>query len=207
MSDNRKVPSAGEFLATVKEFSADQGGSKTAGELPPRLGTVDAGYGGSGAALVQFDGETTTGTRAYIPLQPVYPGDRVVLLPVGHTYVIAGALGVAGTGWTALAPGPGIASTPVVRREGNAVFSRGSFQFAAGGTITSAFVTLGTLPVAPINFAPAAQYLVGIGTSFAAIFQGIILPTGEVQIRTFQAGGVAYSTNSSFSITTPWLLG
>ena len=57
---------------------------------PARLGTIAAGYSGSGAAGVVFDGEASAGARTYVTLAPVRAGQRVVLIPVGHTYVVLG---------------------------------------------------------------------------------------------------------------------
>ncbi len=73
--------------------------SSAAATLGPRLATVDAAYSGSGSVPVIFDGESVAGVRLYVALAPVLAGQRVVLLPVGHTYVILGATvgGVAGS--------------------------------------------------------------------------------------------------------------
>jgi hypothetical protein len=57
------------------------------------IGTVDAAYSGTGNAKVLFDGETVAGSRTYVVLEPVSPSDRVLLVPVGRSYVIAGKVG------------------------------------------------------------------------------------------------------------------
>jgi microcystin-dependent protein len=89
-----------DFLAALRGPSgAASTPSSTAATLGPRLATVDAAYSGSGSVPVVFDGESAAGVRVYVALAPVLAGQRVVLLPVGHTYVILGATtgGVAGS--------------------------------------------------------------------------------------------------------------
>jgi microcystin-dependent protein len=60
---------------------------------PVKLGTVDALYTGGGRPRVLFDGESLMGVREYpwVGSQP-RAGQRVVLQPVGHGYVILGPL-------------------------------------------------------------------------------------------------------------------
>lgn len=76
-----------DFLAALR---GDAQPPSAAAMRGPRLGTVDASYGGTGAARVIFDGESAAGLRSYVVLQPVAVGQRVVLLPVGNTFVILG---------------------------------------------------------------------------------------------------------------------
>lgn len=114
----------------------------------------------------------------------------------------AGGAGPVDTGWIAVTPGTGVAMMPVVRRQGSLVHARGVFQYAAGGTIGSSFVTVGKLPG---GCAPAQQWPIGIGSSLPSVFQGMLLPDGSIQIRTFQPGGAAYTSSSSFSLVGSWL--
>lgn len=62
-------------------------------ERPNKIGTIDPAYV-SGRAKVTFDGESTMSTKTYSYLSPYTPvaGHRVVLLPVGTSYVILGRL-------------------------------------------------------------------------------------------------------------------
>lgn len=76
-----------DFLAALRGDAPPPSAAATRG---PRLGTVHASYSGTGAARVTFDGEVSAGLRSYIPLQPVAVGQRVVLLPIGNTFVILG---------------------------------------------------------------------------------------------------------------------
>lgn len=72
-----------------------------------KLATVDASYSGgvNGPCRVTFDGESSLTTRSY-PCAGYAPvaSQRVVMLPVGNTYVVIGALDEPGT---ALSSGAG----------------------------------------------------------------------------------------------------
>lgn len=83
------------FLEALVGFTDQPASGPTPSEdRPPRIGTVDATYSGTGPAKVLFDGETIAGTRLYVVMTPVAASDRVVLIPVGTSYVILGKLGV-----------------------------------------------------------------------------------------------------------------
>ena len=85
---------ARDFLEALTGYSdAPADGYTPSKDRPARIGTVDPAYSGTGNAKVTFDGETVMGTRTYVPLVPVLANDRVVLLPVGRSYVIVGDLG------------------------------------------------------------------------------------------------------------------
>jgi hypothetical protein len=59
-----------------------------------RLATVDPNYNGTGNPRVIFDGETTVSAKTYEFIGNVPgPGERVVVQPMGDTYVITGTLG------------------------------------------------------------------------------------------------------------------
>lgn len=75
------------FFEAVAEYD------KTDAKGFNRCGTIDPGYAGSGPARVLFDGETTISQKSYqfIGTAPV-AGRRVVLMPVGSTYVILGMI-------------------------------------------------------------------------------------------------------------------
>lgn len=89
------VPDATDLLAALTGAAQP--------DLPPkaRLGTVDPAYTaltGYPSAIpgprVTFDGETTLSVKQYPVVGPYIPApaDRVVLVPVGRTYVVVGAL-------------------------------------------------------------------------------------------------------------------
>jgi hypothetical protein len=64
--------------------------------IPPRnrMGTIDSGYPGSGWPRVVFDGEATVSAKAYAHVDAYTPAadDRVVLVPVGGTWLIIGSV-------------------------------------------------------------------------------------------------------------------
>ena len=66
-------------------------------DRPARLATVASGYSGSGPVPVVFDGETAAGARLYVSTVLVVAGQRVILIPVGSSFVIVGVIG--GTGY------------------------------------------------------------------------------------------------------------
>lgn len=89
MSGNYLARTLLESMASYAEPAESDG---TSSSRDVRLATVTSGYSGTGAALVVFDGETVAGARTYLPLTPVVADDRVVLLPVGGTYIIVGSV-------------------------------------------------------------------------------------------------------------------
>lgn len=62
-----------------------------------KIATIDPAYVASSypgtLPRVTFDGETVLSTRRYASLYAPTPNDRVVMLPVGTTYVILGKIG------------------------------------------------------------------------------------------------------------------
>lgn len=81
------------FLQSVAGYThqTQPGESSTA---PVKIGTIDAAYSGTGFAKVKFDGESVTSVKPYPFLASYFPvpGDRVVLMPAGTTYVIMGKI-------------------------------------------------------------------------------------------------------------------
>lgn len=107
---------------------------------PARLGTIAAGYSGSGSAGVVFDGEASAGARTYVTLAPVRAGQRVVLIPVGHTYVVLGPV-------TGGAPGGDL--PPGTSLEGHWTAAPSGFLLEDGAVVLRAtypelFAVLGT---------------------------------------------------------------
>lgn len=88
------------FLATVTGY-ARRTAATTSADRPIRLATVDPDYTGTGAPKVTFDGESTLSSKLYAFVDSYRPAasDRVVLIPVGTTYLIAGKIS-AGTSKT-----------------------------------------------------------------------------------------------------------
>lgn len=83
------------FLESVAGFTDDvDGPDRSSADRPVKLGTIDALWNGTGNPKVLFDGETLMGVRTYpwVGRRPV-PGERAMLAPQGHTYIIVGTLG------------------------------------------------------------------------------------------------------------------
>ena len=80
--------SISDFLALTT--TRDQGASQI------KLATVDPAYV-SGDPRVTFDGEDTLTTREYVTLDSYLPqpGDRVLLVRTGNTWLVVGAIGTA----------------------------------------------------------------------------------------------------------------
>lgn len=86
------IPSRG-ILESISGFTQSASGSKQSADRPVKIATVEPYYT-SGLARVQFDGETTLSGKGYTWSNNYSPrgGDRVYLVPVGQSYIIAGKL-------------------------------------------------------------------------------------------------------------------
>lgn len=87
---------ARDFLEAAAEYAARRGAGRAANR-PPRHGTIDPAYDWTTfpatRPAVVLDGETVPGKPlAVLGHYRPRPGDRVLLLPAGTTYVIAGPL-------------------------------------------------------------------------------------------------------------------
>lgn len=80
------------FLDSIDSYGDDTNTTPPSQDRPVKLAIVDPAYTGVGRPRVQFEGETTIGSRTYVALARVVAGDRVALLPVGRSYVILGPL-------------------------------------------------------------------------------------------------------------------
>lgn len=85
-------------MSNVATFLESVAGAMPDQSRPLRLGTIDPAYvaGSFPGTLprVTFDGEGTLSTRTFVCLSPYWPApsDRVLLAPVGNTYVITGSV-------------------------------------------------------------------------------------------------------------------
>lgn len=77
------------FLETVIGAAREASAGESANR-PALLATVDPAYSGSGAPKVTFDGESTLSSKLYAYADSYRPaaGDRVLLVPIGTTYMI-----------------------------------------------------------------------------------------------------------------------
>lgn len=131
---------ARDFLRAVAGYTEAPGQEVPSQDRPVKLATVDALYAGVGSPKVLFDGETLMGLKTYpwLGVQPV-AGDRVLMLPQGRGYVIAGKIG-----------GQASTSTPVgTSIEGYWVAAPSGYLLEDGGVLARAsyadlFAVIGT---------------------------------------------------------------
>lgn len=99
------VPTAGGLLADVAAFVSATAEPSSA-DRPVRLATVDPAYV-SGWPKVKFDGESTLSGKTYPHVDSYAPAknDRVVLVPVGTSYLIVGAVSATSGGAAGLPAG------------------------------------------------------------------------------------------------------
>lgn len=141
--EDRFAATVRELLRRVKALEARTVRVNAQETLHTRYGTVNPGYT-SGDPQVTVDGDTgLTGPYPYLrPYEPA-PSDRVVLVPVGTSYAVAGT----GTGGSGIGGSPGLA--------GQAGGVNGTFP---GGTNSLAVVV--TFPAA-FPAPPAAVFASG----------------------------------------------
>lgn len=90
---------ARSLLDSILGYAKDEHAPTPPEDRPAKIGTVDPAFDPAlaAAARVTFDGEATLTARAYPWLdEPPAAGSRVVLIPVGKSYVIAGPIGQLG---------------------------------------------------------------------------------------------------------------
>lgn len=83
------VSSARSFLDAIQGADPDPAAKTPSANRPNRLAVVEEAYS-SGLVHVRFEGEEGVGTKGYASLGNYnpQPGDRVVMVPVGTSYVI-----------------------------------------------------------------------------------------------------------------------
>lgn len=79
------------FLETVQGFTADPKRDKPSQDKPIRIAVVQPDYSG-GLVQVRFEGEDGIGQKGYASISSYnpQPNDRVVMVPIGTTYLIMG---------------------------------------------------------------------------------------------------------------------
>jgi hypothetical protein len=95
------------LLGAIAGFAATPKSPQPAPQDKPiKLGTIDPSYEGFGPARVTFDGETSMSTKYYVCVNCApAPSARVILAPVGKTYVVIGTVGSTGTqNWEPVVP-------------------------------------------------------------------------------------------------------
>jgi hypothetical protein len=114
---------ARDFLQSVTGFGEDRSTTTPEETRPLRLGTIDPAYT-SGLPRITFDGETILSGRGYPWASPYRPvaNDRVVLAPVGRSYLILG--GIATALPAAGVPTPVAAADPVPKSYADGAYIR-----------------------------------------------------------------------------------
>lgn len=175
---------ARSFLDSVAGYvGAGQGGSIA---NPVRLATIDSYYT-YGQPRVTFDGEASTTSKGYAWVYGYTPsaGDRVYMVPVGQTYVIAGKIQTTLTynqyvafdlvnGWRAYDTntyhGPSVTKTP-------------SGLVSLSGLISSGTASVGTtVGYLPLPFRPINDISFAVLGNGAAVGVDVIASTGAVVI-------------------------
>jgi len=199
------------FLDAVAGYAREENRQGSA-DKAIRLATIDPAYVPSSypATLpkVTFDGESTLSGKRYTVITPGYlphPSDRVVLLPVGNTYVIIGSVDqdaanyFGPTAWDTWVPV--WASTGTQPAKGNGVLDgqyvqigktvHASLQLIAGSTTTWGTGTYTfTLPVAAKSTPSTARktgsaYLRDTSAAANGHFQGITVIDPALSTSTF----------------------
>lgn len=121
---------------------------------PIRMATIDPAYSGSGDPKVTFFGESTLSGKNYPYLASSYTpvaDDRVVMIPVGTTYLIVGSIDAAPAGsdtWTSY--------TPTWR------VNAGSYSLG-DATLTGAYKQIGKVVFVRVRFVPGSTTTFGTG--------------------------------------------
>jgi hypothetical protein len=104
-----------KFLNTVSQATRADFKKETSASRPIRLAVIDPSYT-SGNPRVTFEGEETLSDKEY-PYANYTPaaGDRVVMLPLGTSYVIIGAVGESPGGGGGFDPAVALEMTSYVR--------------------------------------------------------------------------------------------
>jgi len=85
------IPTEHEFLDFITGYVAED--RESAGTRAPKLGNIASDYvGSSGLPRVRFDGDTVTSPNGFQFIKSYRPqaNDRVLMIPVGTSYVIVG---------------------------------------------------------------------------------------------------------------------
>ena len=177
------------FLDAVAGYAREENRGGSA-DRPIRLATIDPAYDASTypATLpkVTFDGESTLSGKRYTVLTPGYlprASDRVILLPVGNTYVIIGSVDQDAANFF----GPTAWGTWVP-----AWASTGTQPNINNGTLSGQYTEIGKTVHA------SAQLIAGSTTTYGTGTYTFTLPTAAKSTpSTARKAGTAYLRDSS----------
>lgn len=124
---------------------------------PIKMGTIDPAYSGTGDPKVTFYGESTLSGKNYPYLASSYTPvaeDRVVMIPVGTTYLIVGSIDAPAAGtdaWSSFSP--------------NWTTSSGTAPAIGDGTLTGRYHQVGKTVFFNIVLSAGSTTTFGSGTS------------------------------------------
>lgn len=153
-------------------------------DRPTRLATVATGSAGTEDIAVIFDGESLAGLRLYRALAPVVAGQRVALIPVGATYVIAGPI-----------EGGGPISTAVVTTS-IAVAA----EWAGTVRLAKSFVLTSIATDAPARIRIYASAAMSAADASRALYAPYVEANAPLFEATTETGNLAFPTNPE-----PWI--
>lgn len=187
----QSIPDPQSFLAAVNGYV--QGERRSSADRPNRLAVIDpafsvASYPGT-LPKVTFEGETALSGKRYAVLGnyiPV-PSDRVVMVPVGNTYVILGPVAL---------PASNLATLENSWVNYSATETSGDFRYARywkdangiihlEGLVKDGVVTAGTTVLTlPVGFRPAGTLLFLTPASGPAFARTDVRANGQVTTNT-----------------------
>lgn len=211
------MPTQRDFLESIRGWTNDQDGTKGVSASPrakgSKLGVLDTNFSGNGLPRVLFDGEDSMSNKGYAWTAPYIPtaGDRVMLQPVGNSYVIVGSvirdMSKYDTGWvtSGLTASTGITlGTYRIRRIGNQVvvaidpFTVDSLSVSTIGDIGNRAIC--TVPSA---FQPSAVQALS-SASTGRVASGYINGSGVIVLSALTPDatqtGTTTITNTQFSL-------
>lgn len=205
------IPSPLTFLESVAGYNQQLiKGDDPSANAPIRLAVIDPAYTSISypATLpkVTFEGEDTLSTKTYVVIGEYLPkpSDRVVMLPVGHTYVILGAVALSTSIWHEVGSGGGEPSFANSWTNHGSGFETVGFRKLWDGTVELKGVisngTLGTTAFTlPTGYRPA------LTQSFPSLAGAPASTTGRITVAT--GGAVSVGDNNNGTSTNSWMLG
>jgi hypothetical protein len=204
------VPTTLSFMESVARYSQYIAkGESPSANAAIRLAVVDPAYTSisypTTLPKVTFEGESTLSDKRYLVVGNYLPrpSDRVVMLPVGHTYVILGAVTLSASPWHEIGAGgePAFANSWANHGSG---FETAGFRKLWDGTIElKGVVSNGT--IGTTAFTLPTGYRPALTQSFPSMAGAPTSTTGRITVNT--TGTVAVGENNSGTSVTAWMLG
>jgi hypothetical protein len=187
------TPDGLTFLETIAGYAQHIARNENpSANAPIRLAVIDPSYVATSypgtLPKVTFEGEETVDDKRYVVVARDYmpgPGDRVVMLPVGHTYVILGCITPSYQ--------PNLQRADLARR----IFMDGitTLNLTSGQTGTSTVVSIGaTMPNA--SYRTLVQQTDTAATN-AYVFQVIARTTTTFTVSVRKGDNTAFSANAT----------